>query len=77
MGCCNGNDDRVRGDFTRDFEDKCKCKKCFRKCEDALEFIEDIKDLLDEFFDDDKHHDCCKKCCCDKCCCKNDNYWGR
>lgn len=58
-------DDNVLGETTRGrFK---HCRKCFDKCEDALEFVEAVKDLLEEFYKDDK-------CCCPKKChCDHDN----
>ena len=52
-GANNGD---VLGDFTNG-----RCRRCFDRCEDALEFVEAVKDLLDDFFDDDKCR-CHKKC---------------
>ncbi|WP_069998953.1 hypothetical protein [Cellulosilyticum sp. I15G10I2] len=43
-------------------------------CESCLEFVKDVEDALDDFYDrikDDKH--CCKCCCCHS----SRNYWGR
>lgn len=63
---------RRDGDVLGDFASG-RCRRCFDKCEDALEFVEGVKDLLDEFFDDrDRRH-----CCCKPCCRRSDNYWGR
>lgn len=66
MGCRRNNGD-VLGESTNGRG----CRRCFDKCEDALEFVEAVKDLLDEFFDDDDHHcHCCKK---HHCCRRNDD----
>jgi len=72
MGEYRRNNDSVGGDF----EGTSSCRKCHLECEKALEFVEAVKDLLDEFFEDDKHdnHDCC---CKNDCCHSNHNYWGR
>jgi len=52
----NGND--VLGESTNGRRNN--CHRCFEECEEALEFVEAVKDLLDEFFEQDTC-DCCKK----------------
>ena len=58
MGRSNGN---VLGSSTNGSNN---CRRCFEKCEEALEFVEAVKDLLEDFFEDDRDDCHCKKCCC-------------
>ncbi|MDF2614548.1 MAG: hypothetical protein K0S71_2334 [Clostridia bacterium] len=59
MGRRNGNNGDVLGEFTNGRRNN--CSRCFEECEEALEFVEAVKDLLDEFFEDDRRD---RKCCC-------------
>ena len=58
MGC-RRNNDNVLGESTNG---RRNCRRCFEECEEALEFVEAVKDLVDDFFDDDNHNHCCRKC---------------
>jgi len=59
-GCrCNGSN--VLGTSTNGSNN---CRRCFEECEDALAFVEAVKALVDDFFEDDRDDCHCKKCCC-------------
>lgn len=53
------DNDNVLGDFRGGRRNN--CRRCFEQCEEALEFVEDVKDLLEDFFEEDKCH-CRRRC---------------